>query len=559
MSLKNALKNKKVLWSVVGASAVGVSAITGGLASTLGNSSSSQQTDEIVSGMINDAKINESFNYNGEIKIADENTESLTKALTKGVVANIESKILSNAEFININLKMDASSVKYGSVPSFNFVAIPIDGHGWMDGSSGDKTVVVNLTNVTVNKDENNKPSVPDTNDATYIASVTFDKEIIIDNLSDAALESFFLNNSTTIINNLLRNEGFKNVNITFNQGTASIENKGAIFNVVPVNGHTWEDNTVTVKTIKVMFSSVKAKENIIGSTLEYRMSQYGVYSSSEHALGMIFNQGAWSVGGELRVIADWIERTNPGAKVESKLVSYKLVDNTHAQGVYKVTQFGVSGTVTVNVSNFRVTSIESTKNVELKLPSFGVFEDKQTALDYVFSRGIFGSNGNRQIEKMIEQQNPYIEVVGFVSSQLIDNESAEAFYKIKAKDGYTLSCSDIIKVTASNFRVVTLDEPTKVAEYTVEKYSVLSPEIALGYIFKINGYEISGKREVQDYLKNTFKYFEVGNIVDSRIISSTMVEGTYPVTPKPGFKWQDGTTGQKLLKVNVTGFTIKM
>lgn len=580
MSIKNVFKNKKVLWSTVGAGATGVGAVAGGVAGGLSNQQSIQQESTVDANVVNDAAALDKFNSDYSLLIDKATNEALSKALNSNVLNEIKDSMLSNkSNFDNVTLDFVSDSVNYNEKEStFIFNATPVDGHGWEDGNINTKKVLVVLTNVKVNS-ESNEESKPEQNpgnsvlkDALTLNDDIFAGEVLVEDATSDALEKAILNKEQEITKAILNNPSYANVKLTYKSYSANLvatnlNDSSAVFTVTPVDGHAWVDGTTSSKELKVRFDNINISLDI-SQNIDYALPNYTTFESYSRAINYIFELGGYDFGGQKR-IPTYIESNYPNIKV-NKLVSAKLVSRNTAVGVYSVTPIDgykwrdgsrETKNVSVTVTNFVINIVEAPKAINYSLPGFVTYDSNEMALDAIFSTG--GYHGKiDQVKNYIEQKVECVKVTRLISKQLVNDHEAVAVYGIQPIDGFLWAdggnAEKQITVHVDNFLMNTITVANSL-NYTLDLHGVYdSADMALNAIFQTGDYDLGQVKRIPQFIENTYKNVKVNKLVSTKLVSNTEAVGIFEITPVSGYKWFDNSTGPKQIEIHVTNFEVK-
>lgn len=580
MSFKTIFKNKKILWSTIGAGTATVGAVAGGVAGGLSNSNQTVQHENTIDvNLKNDAISVNNFVSKVEIKVSKLTVEEVESKINDKLIQDIKKEILADStNFANITLDYEDNSLNYANNKfSVIFESTPIEGHSWEDFTDESKNILVTLDNVILISDTTDpeKPVVPSIkNDAATLSDDIFSEKLVLEYENNSSLQTVVKSNEQNIINTLLKNEGYKNVELAYKDGSAVFNSTDknssyAIFNAKPIEGHAWKsDLTTGVKEVKVIFNNISVEAMHISETINYSLPSFTTFESKTRAINYIFELNAYDFGYAKR-IPTFIENKFKTIKV-NKLVSADITARNQATGIYEVQpkdgykwSDGTTGTrkIKVLVDNFVMNLLEKELNtLNYVLPGYLEFDSNQEALDAIFKTGGYHGQIN-DVVNYIENNVPYLNVTRLISTKIVSDKHAIGVYGIKPEPGFlwTDGTTDEIELTVnvSNFFMNTVSVESAL-NYELEVFGVYdSEQQALDHIFGTNSYNNGGKNQVVEYIENNYG-LKVNKILSSKLINNNAAEATYEVSLKDGYKWFDNSTSKtKEVKIVVTNFKL--
>lgn len=559
--------NKKRILVSATAGVIGVGASAGGIAAGIMASQSTDRQDGIVEEVVkNDSMANTVANSYIVLLIKEATTDSLKEVLTPDVISNIESEVLASNGFLNVDLEYIADSAQYnGASSTVKFNATPLAGHAWEDNTNGPITVTVTLLNVNVDNDEDGDTQKPPVilNDAVYASNVEFNDQIIIESESNESFEKAVFAISNEIIQDMLNDPNFKNVNIKYDRGSADLANKNAQFIATPNVGHAWEDGTTVSKKISVQFSNIALKatdlvpsipvENkvvTLSGDFSYWMPVYGMFDSQQMAWDFISKR-------EVPDIVRQINDQNPNTTVKY-IVSHTFTSNTSMKIVFAIEpnegykwSDGTTGAknITVTVGGFKVKYIYNINNASYAMKYF-------TPYDYAGNAyaSITMKYGNT-LRSNLAAANPELDILDLAGYKTVGNQAIDIFFNVAPKSGFSwgFNGEKVASVRVTNIKITAISNP-KDGSYRLSTYGTFSSEsMAWDFISR------RSMSKIKNLVTDINPMVELVGIAGYKFTDASNLKIQFSVKPKDGYKWEDTfDSSEKIVSINVSNFSIK-
>ena len=364
---------------IIGSSLVTTAAVCASVGTGIGTYNNvTQDSNSVVAKKISYINTS-SIKYTDLLTLSDLTVDGIKNYLitNNSYITKQISSILGN-QAANVTIGFDGSEKISSDFDNGNcnvvFKVKPITDYVWSDGSSSEKSLNVEFTNI----------RKTGTNDSTYFSGNTYSGSITLNEITKDELNTYLKdsNNLDTIISSI-KNVN-RNVDFSYVDNSASISGTtGTItLNVAPTKGHYWNDFTTSTQQITVQLTNISKKQNDTKPEIDTIKKDASAPSVTSYNGDTIYltnpttdnlNKYLESNSTFLKRVIDLVQKASSNVTISSNIIK----NQTTINDAYSSTIFL---TATPNAGHAWSNGVSSASTVAVKLKVQKIYESQLDA-----------------------------------------------------------------------------------------------------------------------------------------------------------------------------------